>query len=1136
MEKLVNAFKCCRFRVAAATVALVGIWGQGLLAAPRHPWPTVKVPGVAPMAIPFGRTMMVAQPEARADRLLVRFHPGYLERVGPFPQAVKLAVSERLGAKVDRYWPLFGMASLEVAPEQLFEMESSLRARPEVAEVGLDVVVHPAYVPDTPEYRKQYHHPLIGTPLSWDAKPASAWRATVIAVVDTGVYLAHPDLAGKIWKNAGEIAGNRIDDDSNGFVDDIHGWNFAEDNNDPNPRPNGRDENGDGTPDENASHGTLVAGIAGAAVFDNYGTAGVYPNARIMAIKIFPADGATDLQTVVDGINYAVTNGAEVINLSVGAPWSTIFNTPIAAAHSKGIVVVAAAGNSTRALTDSYLESPVCNDGASNYVIGVGYTDQYEAKGRYSNWDTSSGRHWVDLCAPGERIYGPACYDPAYGFTEYFYTNTGTSFAAPMVAGAAALVKAVFPSLTNDQIGERLRSTADNIDRFLGTYAGAMGGRLYCPRALGLVLPPRPVTNLAAQDTPRDQGGSITLNWTLSFDDGSGSRAVTGYLVLRRAETETDFTQITQVPAGNDHYADSTTRDGTKYYYKVGATDGTLVGYCDPVGPVTSRDDLPPPPVTNLTARDRTGDNGGAIELDWRPYSPPSDCAGYNIYRDTVSFSDLGNRSPIARVTDPSVRTFTDTSVVDYTDYYYAVVALDRAGNYDPAVTVAGPVCSMPNTPMTIPAGLRMMGAPAVPYDGDPVSFVGAGKPFKYANWDVSGGRYYTYAPGDTLTDRTKMALGRGFWLYLPADTQVLIGGQTASSGNFSTSLRDGWVLLGNPYFADLDVGEAQIVAGTTYMSLRAAEQNGYVSTAVWVWDPAAKTYLMKSAQWTGQAIVSQWAGFWFRAYKTCTLVLVRPTGAAQATGGTKPVAAQAAAGEAANSTPKLDWRVRLKVQGSGGGADVDNFIAVARENVVPAPEPPAAPGAPRLFLRDADQEWAAVARRPGNRLTWRIVVQPAAGDERSWLQADEIAGIPREYDIILRDLETGRVVDLRRCPRVEVVGAQERQFELSVTREAKATLTVTAVSVRSTAGGVEVAFTLSAPAYCDIEVLNIAGRTVRRLRTGQLMASGQNAVVWDARGESGTPVPRGIYLVKLCARSQDGTQVQAVRTVTLQR
>lgn len=1113
----------------AAGVAHLG-WS-----APRHPWPTVKIPGAAPMAVPFGRAMIVAQPEARADRLLIRFNPAYLEHLRPLAQGARAAASQKLGTRLDRYWPSFGMASVEVAPEQLFETMAALRGQPEIAEVGFDVLVYPAYVPDTPEYRKQYHHALIGTPLAWDVKAESSWRATVIAVVDTGVYLSHPDLKSKLWRNAGEIAGNGIDDDGNGFVDDVYGWNFVDDNNDPNPRPNGVDENRDGTPDENASHGTLVAGLAGAAVFDNAGTAGVYPNARIMAVKIFPDDGATDLQTVVDGINYAVQNGAEVINLSVGAPWSTIFNAPIAAAHAKGIVVVAAAGNSARALTDSYLESPVCNDGAGNYVIGVGYTDQYEAKGAYSNWDTSSGRHWVDICAPGDRIYGPACYDPAHGFTSYYYTNTGTSFAAPMVAGAAALVKAVFPSLTNDQIVSRLRDTADDINKFLGGYAGTMGGRLYCPRAVGLRLAPRAVTNFSAQDTPRDQGGSITLNWTPSFDDGSGSKAVTGYLILRRTEADSDFAQIGQVAAGADHYVDSTTRDGTKYYYKVGATDGTLVGYCDPVGPVTSRDDLPPPPVTKLVARDRADDVGGAIELDWRSYSPPSDCAGYRIYRDTVWFSSVGSRTALATITEPSTRTFTDTTTVDYTDYYYAVVAFDKSGNYDPAVTVAGPVSSIPNTPMTISAGLRLIGAPAVPYDGDPVSFIGAGKPFKYASWDTAGGRYYAYAPGDTLSGYTRMALGKGFWLYLPADTEIVIGGQTAPSGNFSIHLQTGWVLLGNPYFAALDMGQAQVVVDSTYMSLRAAETNGYVSSAVWVWDPTVRTYLMKSAQWTGSAIVNQWNGFWFRAYKACTLVMVRPAGTSQVAG-ISGVAAWAAAEAPADSMPKLGWRIRLKAQGGNGGSDLDNFAAVTSDAVSPAPEPPAAPGAPRLFFRDAEQEWAALARRPANKMTWRAVVQPAVGDEHTWLEADEIAGVPREYAIILRDLETGRVVDLRRQPRVEVVGTQERQFELTVSRDAKAALTVTALAVRSAAAGLEVVFTLSAPAYCDIEVLNIAGRTVRRVRMGQLMASGQNVVLWDGRSDSGAPVPRGLYLVKLRACAEDGTQVQAVRSVVLQR
>jgi hypothetical protein len=424
-----------------------------------------------------------------------------------------------------------------------------------------------------------------------------------------------------------------------------------------------------------------------------------------------------------------------------------------------------------------------------------------------------------------------------------------------------------------------------------------------------------------------------------------------------------------------------------------------------------------------------------------------------------------------------------------------------------------------------------------VPYDGDPVTFLGAGNPFKYAAWDVAGQRYYVYTPGGTLTNVTRMALGKGFWLQLPADTQIIIGGQTASSGNLSIVLSAGWVLIGNPYFADLDVGQAQVVVGTTYMTIRAAEQSGYVSSSIYVWDPDARTYVMKSAQWTGQAVVSQWAGFWFRAYKPCTLVLVRPAGAAQvpeSTAGASP----SAVGQLspADALPKLAWRVRLRAEGSGGGADVDNFIAAASEQVSPAPEPPPAPGAPRLFLLEAGQEWAALARQPSGKMSWTLVLQPASGDERTWLQADELADVPREYAIILRDLATGRIGDLRRQPRLEVTGSEERQFELTVTREGGVTLAVTAMAVKGTPAGLEVAFALSTPAYCDVEVLNIAGRTVRRLRTGQLMASGPNAVVWDGRSDAGTAAPRGMYLVRVRARAEDGTQVQAVRSVLLQR
>lgn len=1098
------------------------------------------VPGHRPLEFRRNGVVVRRPVEARADRIIVQLHTQWLDDA----LRGRVDLEQAFGSRLARFWPRFGLISLPVAPERLFQTLEALRRHPAVEAADLDYLVYPAYVPDTPEYRKQYHHDLISTPAAWDVRAPGAWRETVIAMVDTGVDLDHPDLTGRIWVNTDEIPGNGVDDDHNGFVDDVYGWDFYNNNNDPNPEPDGKDNNYDGTPDEQVSHGTLGAGLAGAKVYDNWGTAGVYPNARIMAIQVFPDDGGTDYETVVDGLQYAVDNGAEIINLSIGAPWSTLFTNPIIKAHNRNMVVVAAAGNYSRELTDTYWWSPVCNEGRNpltdNYVIGVAYTDKYDRKGSYSNYDGSTGRHFVDVSAPGDAIYGPAYYDPSFpGFTDYFYTNTGTSFSAPMVSGLAALVKALHPDWSPDQIRDQIVNTSDNIDRLNPGYAGKLGsGRINCARALGVGLAPRPPTNLQASDTPQDNGGSITLTWTLSLDDGAGSGKVTLYEVLRRDGATGSFLQIAQIAAGTDFYHDTTVEDGRDYYYQVGASDGTNVSYAGPVGPVRASDNLPPPTVTTLTAADVPGDNGGAIELQWTGYAWPADCTGYRIYRDGYPFDAIGAREPLAAIPVPSLQSYVDTSVVDFVDYYYAVTAVDATGNENKNVQAVGPVQSYPNESMRLAAGTWLLSPPVVPPDANPSSLFGPDSAFRAAGWDPVNERYVLYEPGVEPTAFTSLALGRGLWVWARNLLSFDLLGETAGAGNLTVDVDPGWQLLGNPYFAAMDYGATQVQVGTTVMSLLAAEQDGYLSSAAYLFDAAAFSYKLLSPGWTGTTWMPAWAGFWLRVYQPCRITFRRPatptqTAAALPAGTVQPAQAPSATDL---TVPTPQWKIRLIAAGAHS-RDTDNFVGVCTQALAPAPEPPpAATSCPRLWIEEGKKAYSALALRPSSRLLWRLALTPAAGEDRTWIEAEIGNEVPEAYAIILRDLDTGATFDLRQQRRVEVAGTGTRRLELQMTRTEAATLAVTSMAVQARQGRAQIVFSLSAPAYCDVEVLNIAGRTVRRVQQQGLMAAGQNVVVWDGRGDGGAPVPRGVYLVRLRARAEDGSMVQGIRTMSLQR
>jgi hypothetical protein len=1076
---------------------------------------------------------MVRPAEARADRLIVALQPAGLS---PGPQA-KMGLEQALGMRVVRFWPRLGLASVEVPPGQLWTALAKLQANPQVEAVDFDYLVHAAYVPDTPQYRLQYHHALLRTPQAWDVKSPGDWPAIVIAVVDTGVDLDHPDLRGKLWINADEIPGNGKDDDQNGFVDDVYGWDFHNNNNDPQPEP---PSGGDSM----VSHGTLVAGLAGAAVFDDWGSAGVYPNARIMAVQIFGPDGTADYETAVAGIDYALNNGAEIINLSMGAPWSTLFTRPIVEAYRRGIIVVAAAGNSGQALTDSQTTwcSPVCNDGPhplqDNYVLGVAGTDAEDRKGSWSNYDESSGRHFVDVAAPGANIYGPAFQDSRLpGYQAFFCYNSGTSFAAPLVAGLAALVKAVNPTWGPAQVIERIRATADNLDRFNPGYAGKIGtGRINCARALGLPLAPQPPRNLQAFDTPHDEGGSVTLTWTLSADDGAGSGAVVGYKILRRAASDTNFAEVGQAPAGTDHYEDTGLQNGTQYYYKVGATDGKLISYAGPVGPVVPRDDLPPPAVAGVEVLDRPGDRGGAVVVRWAAYQPPADFAKFRLYRDRWPFVGIGSRTPLVEIPDPTVHEYVDATTVDFTDYYYAVTAVDTSGNEEKNVAAVGPVQSIPNSTFRLAKGIYLLSAPAVPPSGDPAALLGQGTRFLYARWDNDKGAYAYYRPGGTLTELLKVKLGRGFWVGLPDGANITIQGETASAGDLTVDVSPGWMLLGNPYFADLDFSALQVQVGSVAYDLPSAEAEGYLVAAAYVYDGGLNSYRMVSPIWTGVTPIAPWRGFWLRVLRSCQLVLPRPggPGAQQAA---QPLAR--AAGQlqptAAGPVGQVRWKLRLAALGAQG-ADLDNFVAVAEGPVRALPEPPPAPASPRLWIVQQGQAWAAVACQPAPTIRWALVLEPAPGEGVSWVQVEGSEDVPPEYAIMLRDAETGKTFDLRRQRRIELKGTTPRHLDLTLVRQPGPPLVVQALAAVPTARGAEVVFSLSAPAYCHVDILNIAGRRVKALRREQLCAAGESRISWDGRSDAGALVPSGLYLVRLSARSREGVVVQAVRPMRLAR
>lgn len=266
-------------------------------------------------------------------------------------------------------------------------------------------------------------------------KPAGAenLQPITVAVIDQGVDWTHPDLKNQMWMNMSEIPGNGIDDDRNGFVDDVYGWNFFDNNNDVSPK---------------GGHGTKLAGIIAAQANNQEGIAGIAPNVKIMPLTVCSAQAGCKQSAIISAIYYAANNGAKVINLSLGdtTGYKTAYSAAIAYAYSRNVVIAAAAGSAGQGY-DLNLNpiSPVCNDNGQNMVLGVGTVDENGNRPVWANYGNC-----VDVTAPGVNIF--TAFAPEFNNgREYGYSN-GNSFATAEVSGLAALMFSKNPQSTAAEI------------------------------------------------------------------------------------------------------------------------------------------------------------------------------------------------------------------------------------------------------------------------------------------------------------------------------------------------------------------------------------------------------------------------------------------------------------------------------------------------------------------------------------------------------------------------------------------------------------------------------------------------------------------------------------------------------------
>ncbi|MGH9867392.1 MAG: S8 family serine peptidase [Candidatus Polarisedimenticolia bacterium] len=550
------------------------------------------------------------------------------------------ATPRRIFRSGAQHWRLDGGESVE-------EAVARLRDDPRVAWVEPNYIVRIDTAPGDPRYPELWGLNNTGqdggepgadidAERAWDITTGS--RAVRVAVIDTGVDYEHPDLSANIWTNPGEVPGNGLDDDGNGFMDDVHGYDFA--NDDPDPR----DDHG---------HGSHVAGTIGAVGNNGIGVAGVCWQVSLVPVKFLSSAGTGTTDDAIAAVEYATVLGVDVMNNSWGGGFfSEALAEAIQEASDAGILFVAAAGN-TAEDADVFPHYPASYDLPN--VVSVAASDHLDDLAFFSNYGATS----VDLAAPGLFILST--------WRGGYERLSGTSMAAPHVSGVAALIRAAAPGATLATVRSRLMEMAEPVPALEGKTV--TGGRLNAFRILADrdATPPGPVADLRVDEA---FSNGARLAWVAPGDDGGSGRA-SGY-DLRVSVTPLDEGNVGSSPRRS---APAPLEGGSTQVFEVAGLDaGTTyhaalraVDEWGNEGPVAflSFSTLPPPvfasspsswslevPFGGIAATTLLVENAGPGSLDWSIDVPSPPGEGPALL---VAGLDLGKGDPDPRRGDLAV-------------------------------------------------------------------------------------------------------------------------------------------------------------------------------------------------------------------------------------------------------------------------------------------------------------------------------------------------------------------------------------------------------------------------------------------------------------------------------------------------
>jgi thermitase len=362
------------------------------------------------------------------------------------------SIAAEAGAHQIQTFSEIGWAVIEAPVNRLQDTKRRLERNPWAERVEFDRVRRPAYTPNDPMWPDMWHMTAINVDQAWDL--SFGHSSITVAVIDTGVDVAHEDLAANIWVNTDEIPGNNLDDDSNGYIDDVNGYDFAYD---------------DPIPDDVFGHGSACAGLAAAVQDNNLGVTGVAPRAKIMALKAAIDSGYFYASADIAAFLYAANNGAKVLSMSFyGDGISAAEGDAINYCWDHGVLPVAAAGNDA----SSFPYYP----GAYDRTLSVAAIGTNLNKAGFSNYGL-----WVDVAAPGTNL---RTVSAGGGYTSGF---GGTSGACPHVAGLAALLFGARLSATAPEVRAAIEDPATPVNQSpFGVYCNY--GRINALASMNAIL------------------------------------------------------------------------------------------------------------------------------------------------------------------------------------------------------------------------------------------------------------------------------------------------------------------------------------------------------------------------------------------------------------------------------------------------------------------------------------------------------------------------------------------------------------------------------------------------------------------------------------------------------------------------